>query len=310
MLLQTQSISTNELSTILLKLLLFLFFFIILFISNQLAIVLYKKYSRSSRELQSHRTNYINFFFFLIYVSCIIVIFSSEIELLVGGSAFIATIATVSLAIILSNFIGGIYIYITRPFWNGDLISIQSNIGVVEKIGLNYTILKTIDQKYLHIPNSLLIDAILLNTKSYVSNETKKNNAKNKIQGTKQLLARQMNREKVTFPVFLENTLINTFGQEGIYRFPLHLEIDLNILDPPLKIEELCNKIDRVIDKYSSVFEFIPNYFFGNNVFRQDVYFIITSNDVKKIYSNYSHFLDELVTEIYFDEKRSEKVSE
>ena len=58
---------------------------------------------------------------------------------------------------LLSNFFGGIMIYLDRPFSIGDWIrSPDKNIeGTVEKIGWRLTIIRTFDKRPLYIPNSV-----------------------------------------------------------------------------------------------------------------------------------------------------------
>ena len=63
----------------------------------------------------------------------------------------------------------------------------------------------------------------------------------------------------------------------------------------------LTEKFENVTESFTPIFGFKPKFFFGNNKFRQDVYFILTTNDVHSIYRNYSHFLEFLAAEIYSD---------
>lgn len=58
---------------------------------------------------------------------------------------------------LLSNFFGGIMIYLDRPFAIGDWVrSPDKNIeGTVEKIGWRLTIIRTFDKRPLYIPNSV-----------------------------------------------------------------------------------------------------------------------------------------------------------
>lgn len=68
----------------------------------------------------------------------------------------------------ISNFFGGIMIYVTRPFGVGDYIQLPSvNLeGRVEEIGWYQTCLLTIEKKPIYVPNSLF-------SKSYVANSTR-----------------------------------------------------------------------------------------------------------------------------------------
>jgi small conductance mechanosensitive channel len=61
-----------------------------------------------------------------------------------------------SLAIqnVMSNLFSGITLLITHPFGQGDLVDIGSNQGVVKSVGLFYTVVDTLDNKVVSIPNS------------------------------------------------------------------------------------------------------------------------------------------------------------
>lgn len=53
----------------------------------------------------------------------------------------------------LANFAGGILILTFKPFKVGDLIHVNSNTGIVEKIDILYTRLKTFDGRIITMPN-------------------------------------------------------------------------------------------------------------------------------------------------------------
>jgi MscS family membrane protein len=58
---------------------------------------------------------------------------------------------------LLSNFFGGLFIYLDRPFAVGDWIRSPDREmeGVVEKIGWRVTVIRTFDKRPLYIPNSV-----------------------------------------------------------------------------------------------------------------------------------------------------------
>ena len=71
----------------------------------------------------------------------------------------------------LANLAGGIQILVTQPFGSGDYIEVGGNAGVVTKVGLSYTTLTTPDNKIVHIPNSDVASARLIN---YNGKETRR----------------------------------------------------------------------------------------------------------------------------------------
>ena len=77
-------------------------------------------------------------------------------------SSIIAVIGSVGLAIglavqgSLSNVAGGIVLLLFKPFRVGDFIDTDEGAGTVEDITLYHTVLKTVDNQRLVIPNGLL----------------------------------------------------------------------------------------------------------------------------------------------------------
>lgn len=53
----------------------------------------------------------------------------------------------------LSNFAGGVLILVFKPFRVGDLIEVNTNLGVVQKIDILYTSIKTFDGRIITMPN-------------------------------------------------------------------------------------------------------------------------------------------------------------
>lgn len=63
----------------------------------------------------------------------------------------------------LANFAGGVIILIMRPYKIGDYIECNGNEGIVEDIKLFYTILTTVDNKVITIPNGKTADSSIAN---------------------------------------------------------------------------------------------------------------------------------------------------
>ena len=84
-------------------------------------------------------------------------------------TSFIAILGAAGLAIgmalsgTLQNFAGGVIILIIRPFNVGDLIKTQDYLGKVDKIHIFHTVLKTLDNKTIIIPNGELSNSSLTN---------------------------------------------------------------------------------------------------------------------------------------------------
>lgn len=84
-------------------------------------------------------------------------------------SGIIALIGSAGLAVglaiqgSLANFAGGVIILFIRPFNVGDFIEGAGETGTIEKIGIFYTNMLTVDNKKILIPNGTLINGIITN---------------------------------------------------------------------------------------------------------------------------------------------------
>jgi len=71
----------------------------------------------------------------------------------------------------LSNFAGGMIILFSRPFVRGDYIITPKAEGIVDTIGVIYTILLTADNKRISIPNGALANDVITNV---TANDTRR----------------------------------------------------------------------------------------------------------------------------------------
>lgn len=63
----------------------------------------------------------------------------------------------------LENLLGSFTIFMDKPFVIGDMIEINDVAGNVEKVGFRSTRIRTMDKKYVTIPNKLVVDNPLIN---------------------------------------------------------------------------------------------------------------------------------------------------
>ncbi len=132
---------------------------IIKLIKNRLANGLLKK--RADPTLHSFFSNLISF-----VLNFILIIFIISI-LGVNTSSLVALLASAGLAVgmalsgTLQNFAGGVVIILFRPFRVGDFISAQGQEGVVKEIQIFNTVVHTVDNKVVHIPNGILSTGVM-----------------------------------------------------------------------------------------------------------------------------------------------------
>ena len=63
----------------------------------------------------------------------------------------------------LSNLAGGLFILGSKPFETGDYISLPDAEGTVTQIGFIHTLLTTVDNKQIHVPNSTITGSVVTN---------------------------------------------------------------------------------------------------------------------------------------------------
>ena len=101
-----------------------------------------------------------------VILNFILIIFIISI-LGVNTSSWVALLASAGLAIgmalsgTLQNFAGGVIIILFRPFKVGDFIAAQGQEGVVKEIQIFNTIILTMDNKVIHIPNGILSTGVM-----------------------------------------------------------------------------------------------------------------------------------------------------
>ena len=127
---------------------------IIKLIKNRLANGLIKK--RADPTLHSFLSNLIS-----VVLNFVLIVFIISI-LGINTSSLVALLASAGLAIgmalsgTLQNFAGGVVIILLRPFKVGDYISAQGQEGFVKSVQIFNTIIHTLDNKVVSIPNGIL----------------------------------------------------------------------------------------------------------------------------------------------------------
>lgn len=84
-------------------------------------------------------------------------------------ASLVAVISIAGLALslsvqnIMANLFSGITLLITEPFRAGDLVDIGADTGVIKSVGLFYTVIDTLDNRVVSIPNSTVTGASVVN---------------------------------------------------------------------------------------------------------------------------------------------------
>jgi len=109
----------------------------------------------------------------LYFVAALVILSSLGVDV----TSLIALLSVAGLAVslalqnTLANLAGGIQILVSKPFAAGDYVEAGGNGGTVRTVGLAYTTLVTPDNKVVHIPNSDVAAARIIN---YNGNTTRR----------------------------------------------------------------------------------------------------------------------------------------
>lgn len=137
-----------------------------------------KKWLKESPKLDKLdsglRSFLVSFSTIILYALLIIVIASI---LGIPATSFITILASCGVAVglalqgSLSNFAGGLMILFFKPFKVGDFIEASGETGIVQEITVVYTVLLTLDNKRVTIPNGGLTNSVI---KNYSSEELRR----------------------------------------------------------------------------------------------------------------------------------------
>ena len=126
-------------------------------------------------HLESTLSSFINSMLrVVIYFVAVLIVLST---LGVDVTSLVALLSVAGLAVslalqnTLANLAGGIQLLITKPFAAGNFVEAGANSGTVHHIGLAYTVLVTLDNKVVHVPNSDIAAARIIN---YNGRETRR----------------------------------------------------------------------------------------------------------------------------------------
>ena len=103
------------------------------------------------------------------FILTALLLFMIVAQLGVNTASIVTILGTMGLAVgmslqgSLSNVAGGILILLMRPFRVGDYVSTSYGDGTVKMIGLVYTVITTVDNRALTIPNGALSNSAVFN---------------------------------------------------------------------------------------------------------------------------------------------------
>lgn len=89
--------------------------------------------------------------------------FNYNVSSLLTGLSIVGAAIALAFRESLENLIASFVIFFDRPFMAGDFIKVQNVAGVVERVGLRSTRVRTADKSFVTVPNKQMVDSILDN---------------------------------------------------------------------------------------------------------------------------------------------------
>lgn len=157
----------------------------------------------------------------LCFVAVIVVMDCLDIPV----TSLIAVLSVVGLAFslalqnFLSNMAGGLQLLASRPYKVGDYVEVDSRAGTVTEIGLFYTKMTTPDNKLVHLPNSTIVAADIINYSSQPNRRVEwKVSASYDAppEEVKKVLARLVGEHPLTLPTPEPLIRVNSYGDNAI----------------------------------------------------------------------------------------------
>ena len=151
---------------------------IILVIAHLLILVTGRLFARASRRQHTVLDATSRRYFQRIVKATIYVVALSSILVLIPGMEKLGNSILTSAGILaaavglasqeaLSNFIGGLFIIISKPFRVGDHVQVNADVvGTVTEITLRHTVIVNAENRTIYVPNSTMNTATLINSSS------------------------------------------------------------------------------------------------------------------------------------------------
>ncbi|MHA2278233.1 MAG: mechanosensitive ion channel domain-containing protein [Candidatus Kariarchaeaceae archaeon] len=224
-------------------------------------------------------------------------IFEIQSSTILSVSALLGTVIGFGLAVVIGNIFAGFYLITTRPFGIGDFILVGSTEGIVLEIGLNYTKILQLDSTIVLIPNKKLLDANLVNCSIKLSDLETRAKMGHEIDYDKiksQLNDLDKKNDKLTTEMTEE-----LLGGRKFTRYPFTLQLKVNVVTPEIPLSAVNERMKLVCDRWEEKLGFRPKYYYGKNIFRQDMRVIMIVNEPMEIHEKQGLFMEDLYETVF-----------
>ena len=156
------------LETISVLVLIITFIWLLLRIIDFIAIILESKASQTDSLSDNQLVVFFKDFFKVVIVIFGVVLvlkfgFGYQVTSLITGLSIAGAAIALSTRESLENLIASFIIFFDHPFSTGDNVKVQNITGIIEKIGLRSTRIRTDQKTYVTVPNKQMVDSILDN---------------------------------------------------------------------------------------------------------------------------------------------------
>jgi len=90
-------------------------------------------------------------------------VFNQNISQILAGLSIVGAAIALAARESIENLIASFIIFFDKPFTTGDLLKVNNITGVVERIGLRSTRIRTMEKTYVTVPNKQMVDSIVDN---------------------------------------------------------------------------------------------------------------------------------------------------
>ncbi|MBO5976777.1 MAG: mechanosensitive ion channel [Oscillospiraceae bacterium] len=141
--------------------------FLICLIAIKVVTVVVGKALDKSKKLEGNLKGFIKTALKIVLWALAIIIVAGSLGIDTASLVAVLSIAGLALSLsvqnVMSNLFSGITLLLTRPFVQGDLIEVGANLGTVKSVGLFYTVIDTLDNRVVSIPNGDVTAASIVN---------------------------------------------------------------------------------------------------------------------------------------------------
>jgi MscS family membrane protein len=133
-----------------------------------IALVMEEKADQTADQADNQLVVFFKDFFKVILVMIGILLvfkfsFNKPIGNLLTGLSIVGAAIALATRESIENLIASFIIFFDRPFVTGDQVKVNNFTGIVEKIGLRSTRIRTLDKTYISVPNKQMVDTIIDN---------------------------------------------------------------------------------------------------------------------------------------------------